>query len=78
MTDPVVLTEIDAILQPIKAAIPGISNGEIVHHLPERLRGPFWERAVDRYLAAELAKLDAASPKPVTTVAPILDGEEPR
>lgn len=55
---PEVEAEIDAILNPIKAANPGISNGEIFHHLPERLRQPFWERAIDRYLQAELAKLD--------------------
>lgn len=55
-TDPAVYDEIDAVLAPLKAAHPGISNGEVVEHLPQRLRGPFWERAVDRYLAAEVAK----------------------
>jgi hypothetical protein len=57
MTDP--LTEIDAILDPIRAANPGITNAEVVHHLPEHLHGPFWERAIERYLTQELAKLDA-------------------
>lgn len=58
MNDDDVLAEIDAILVPIKAAHPGISNGEVAEFLPEHLRGPFWERAVDRYLDAELAKHD--------------------
>lgn len=53
-----VLAEIDAILEPIKAANPGISNGEVAEFLPQRLRGPFWERAVDRYLDAEHAEMD--------------------
>lgn len=67
---------IDAILEPVKAANPGISNAEIVNHLPEHLRQPFWARAVERYLAGELAELDARpGPKPVETVATILDGE---
>ncbi|WP_341719847.1 hypothetical protein QQG74_09175 [Micromonospora sp. FIMYZ51] len=55
---PEVEAEIDAILSPIKAAHPGISNGQIVNHLPEHLRQPFWERAVGRYLEAELAKVE--------------------
>ena len=53
-----VLAEIDAILEPVKAANPGISNGEVAKLLPAHLRGPFWERAVDRYFAEELAKVD--------------------
>lgn len=47
--------EIDSILDPIKAANPGISNGEIVGFLPEHLRRPFWQRAVSRYLDAKEA-----------------------
>jgi hypothetical protein len=58
MTDDV-YAEIDAILAPVKAANPGISNGDIVDHLPSRLRGAFWDRAVDRYLAEEMANLEA-------------------
>lgn len=54
-----VLAEIDAILAPIKATNPGISNGEAAGLLPEHLRGPFWERAVDRYLGTETAWWDA-------------------
>lgn len=52
------LAEIDAILDPIRDANPGITNGDVVHHLPERLHPAFWERAIDRYLEAELAKLE--------------------
>lgn len=70
------LAEIDAILEPIKAASPGITNDVIVHHLPERLRQPFWERAIERYLADEMATLHAQpAAKPVETVTTILDAE---
>lgn len=62
--DPAALAEIDTILAPVKAAHPGITNAEVVDLLPERLRGPFWERAVERYVEAELARLDAEGGKP--------------
>lgn len=42
-------------LRPLRAAHPGISNAEAAELLPEHLRQPLWERAVDRYLAAKLA-----------------------
>lgn len=65
--------EIDAILAPVKSANPGISNGEIVDHLPAHLRQPFWARAVDRYLVEGLAKI--GDPKLVETVRTTLDVE---
>lgn len=43
-------------LRPLRAAHPGLTAGEAAPLLPEHLQGPFWERAVDRYLTAELAK----------------------
>lgn len=59
-TDDEALAEIDGLIEPIKAANPGISNGDVALHLPEHLRQPFWGRAVGRYLDAELAKVDGA------------------
>lgn len=59
MIDPQTEAEIEAILVPLRQQQPGITNAEVAPHLPERLRGPFWERAVDRYMTEELAKLDA-------------------
>lgn len=47
MIDP--LAEIQAILAPVRAANPGITNGEIVHHLPKRLRPRFWARAIEQH-----------------------------
>lgn len=49
---------IDAIVAPAKAAQPGISNGEVADLLPEYLRQPFWERAVERYLQDQLANTE--------------------
>ncbi len=54
-----VYAEINSILAPVKTANPGISNGDIVDHLPQRLRAAFWQRAVERYLAEETANLEA-------------------
>lgn len=58
MTESDIDAELDAAVAPIKAAHPGISNGDVADLLPEHLRAPFWRRAVERYLAAELAKLE--------------------
>lgn len=58
--DPAVEAELEAALAPIRAAHPGISHGEAAELLPEHLRGPLWERAVGRYLAAKLVELDTA------------------
>ncbi len=58
--DPAVEAELEAALDPIRAVHPGISNNAAAPLLPEHLRGPLWERAVDRYLTAELAKLEEA------------------
>ncbi|MFJ8690218.1 hypothetical protein [Micromonospora wenchangensis] len=56
---PHVEEDLEAHLRPIRAAHPGISNGEAAELLPEHLRQPLWERAVGRYLAAQLAELGA-------------------
>lgn len=56
--DPAVEAELEAALAPIRAAHPGISNGDAAELLPEHLRQPLWERAVDRYLDTELANLE--------------------
>lgn len=61
MTDPEVLAEIDAILNPIKAANPGITNGEVAELLPQWLRQAFWERALEQALEAELDELGRAA-----------------
>jgi hypothetical protein len=53
--DPAVEAELEAALAPIRAAHPGISNGEVAEMLPEHLRQPLWERAIGRYLETELA-----------------------
>ncbi len=74
MTDQATYDEIDAILEPVKAANPGISNGEIVDYLPPHLRQPFWGRAVDRYLDAALTEAEGNPPKQVETIATTLDG----
>lgn len=58
MIDPQVEAEIEAILVPLRQQQPGITCGEAVNHLPARLRGPFWERAIDRYMTEQLAELD--------------------
>lgn len=50
MDDTAAHKEIDATLAPIKAANPGISNGEAATHLPAHLRQAFWARAVENYL----------------------------
>lgn len=73
MTNAAIYDEIDAILDPVKAANPGISNGEIANYLPERLRQPFWERAVERYLETAVAE---TPPTEVTTVSTVLDAPE--
>ncbi len=52
MIDPATEAELEAALAPIRAANPGISNVHAAPLLPEHLRQPLWERAVDRYLAA--------------------------
>lgn len=61
MIDPAVEAELETALAPIRAQRPGLSNEEAADLLPEHLVQPFWERAVDRYLAAELAKLEEQS-----------------
>lgn len=48
--DPHVEEDLENHLRPLRAAHPGISNTEAAKLLPEHLRGPLWERAVDRYL----------------------------
>ncbi len=58
--DPAVEAELEAALAPIRAAHPGISNAQAVELIPEHLVQPFWDRAVDRYLDAELAKPEEA------------------
>lgn len=58
MIDPVVEAELEAALTPIRAAHPGISNNAAAPLLPEHLRGPLWERAVDRHMTAKLAELN--------------------
>lgn len=50
--------ELETHLARLRADQPGITAGEAAPLLPEHLRQPFWERAVDRYLDAELAKVD--------------------
>ncbi len=58
---PDVETELDAAVAAVKAANPGRewTAGELAPHLPQHLHGPFWGRMVDRYMTAEMAKLDA-------------------
>ncbi len=58
MIDPTVEAELDAALTHLRAAHPGISNADAAELLPKHLVRPLWERAVDRYLAAEHAKLE--------------------
>lgn len=55
--DPHVEEELEAHLRPLRAAQPGISNSEAAELLPEHLRRPLWERAVDRYLRSSLDDL---------------------
>jgi hypothetical protein len=55
--DPHVEDELEARLRPLRAAQPGISNTEAAKLLPEHLRQPLWERAVDRYLRPRLDEL---------------------
>ncbi len=57
MIDPAVEAELEAALPPIRAAHPGISNAHAAPLLPDHLRQPLWERAIDRYLAAKLAEV---------------------
>jgi hypothetical protein len=49
--------ELETHLVRLRAAQPGITAGEAAPLLPEHLRQPFWARAVDRYVTAEMAKL---------------------
>lgn len=56
--DDATYAEIDAILDPIKARFPGLTNGEVATYLPEHLRQPFWARAIERYLGAKLADIE--------------------
>ena len=56
--DPHVEEDLENHLRPLRAAHPGITAGEAAPLLPEHLRQPFWERAVDRYINARLAELD--------------------
>lgn len=58
MIDPAVEAELEAALAPIRAQQPGISNGEAADLLPEHLRPALWERAVGRYLKAQLANVE--------------------
>lgn len=77
ITDP--YAELEAVLAPLRAAQPGITNQEVAPLLPGHLRSQLWERAVDRYLEAELAELDdQPEPKPVKTVPTILGAETSR
>jgi hypothetical protein len=50
------VAEIDAILAPVRAANPGITNSEAVLHLPERLHSQFWARAIGQYAQERFAK----------------------
>jgi hypothetical protein len=36
----------------------GMAAFEVAELLPEHRRGEFWDQAIDRYMAAELAKLN--------------------
>lgn len=56
---PEVEAELEAALAPLRAEHPGLSNDVAAKLLPPHLIGPLWERAVARYVAAELAILDA-------------------
>lgn len=67
---PEVEAELEAALVPLRAAQPGISNHEAAKLLPAHLVGPLWERAVDRHLSAELAKLPPERPTTVERVSP--------
>ncbi len=58
--EPASEAELEAALAPTRAAYPGISGAAAAPMLPEHLRGPFWDRAVDHYFATELAKLEEA------------------
>jgi hypothetical protein len=74
MTEP--YADLEATLAPLRAGKPGITCQEAAPLLPTHLRQQLWERAVDRYLDAELAK-----PKRLTevaTAATILDSEDPQ
>ena len=51
--------ELEAALVPLRAAHPGITNGEVAPMLPAHLRSQLWERAVVKHLDKELAELDA-------------------
>jgi hypothetical protein len=55
VTDP--YADLEAALIPLRAAHPGITNGEVAPLLPEHLRSQLWQRAVDRYLDEELDAL---------------------
>ncbi len=52
--------ELDAACAAVKATDPDHpwTAGEVAEHLPEHLRGPFWERMIDRYMTQELGKID--------------------
>jgi hypothetical protein len=54
---PEIEAELDVALVPLRAE--GLNSEQAAARLPRHLVGPFWERQVDRYLKAELAKLDA-------------------
>lgn len=62
--DPQAEVEIDTILEPLRQQQPDITCGEAVNQLPTRLRGPFWERAIDRHLSEGLARPDSNGDQP--------------
>jgi hypothetical protein len=62
MTTDAAQAEILELLAPIKAANPGITNGEIVEHLPVDLHSQFWAQALGAYARAELAKASRRVP----------------
>jgi hypothetical protein len=42
-----------AILHAKRRSRPGATYGEIEHLIPEQLRGPMWDRAIDRWAESE-------------------------
>src|SRR5574343_863656 len=38
--------------------VDAVMAAELAQRLPEHLRGPFWDRALDRYFGAKLGELD--------------------
>lgn len=65
--------ELEAALEPLRSAQPGITNAEAARLLPPRLRQQLWERAIGLYLDDKLAKVEPEKPtETVETVGGVL------